>query len=795
VRLFRPPLVGHEAPRQQLAERVVRLGEGEGGALVLAGPAGAGKTRLALEAMAHARDVGVAVVAGGCAPLDAPEAGVPSAAHQLLSHLAATEAPEALADHVPALAAQVPALRSLAERHGWPTRLDLPLDQLREAWIEAVLGMMAAANHPVLWVVDDVQWADLLTEAVLERTSREGQGPILLVATARGDVPRWAADEVVVGIEALDDAEADGVLSGILGAPPPPEVAGWAKALAAGNPFLLGEAMRVARNEGALDGRCAVADLPGDAAMLLQRRLDGHDPSEQAVLEATTIGGDGAPFAVLLACTGLEEPDLLDAIRALEDAEVLVPTPRGPAFVHGRLRELAAKQMRPDRSARLHRKAAQALEDTGGSAAARARHWDHGGEHARARPLYRRAAEEALARYQPDTAVRMLEAALALDDCPPAEEVGLRTMLAGRVLTPLGRLPHAEAALAPAFELRCAPSDEAELWLAAVDLDQLLGRMDAAADRLAHVQRLADAIGDANLSTRLWMLKAEQCHRTGDVEGAKLAATRALTHVDAATDDPRVFKAHYTAASIARAARAHEEAREAAEVLQERARANGWLRLEALGLELDGLLALDRGDADHVVDRLERAAEIFARVGDQRHRVLSLGNLAGAHHIRGDYEASAAMLEQCVATMARLGDARSTAMQTRNLALLQEQLGRIDQARGPYRDSFEPLLELGDAEAVGCLAAAARLERVRADDVEAAAALLRRAKAFDGEVDNINRIELLAECCLVDAALDRDPRPAVDQLRVLVDELERVPMFLVEPVEQALALVDGPTAS
>src|SRR5690606_23831431 len=65
--LHRAGLAGREAERARLAALI-----DDGGAIVLVGEAGSGKTRLALEAVAEARARDLPVVAGSCAPADGP---------------------------------------------------------------------------------------------------------------------------------------------------------------------------------------------------------------------------------------------------------------------------------------------------------------------------------------------------------------------------------------------------------------------------------------------------------------------------------------------------------------------------------------------------------------------------------------------------------------------------------------------------------------------------------------------------------------------------------------------------
>ncbi|MCB9687235.1 MAG: hypothetical protein H6738_09110 [Alphaproteobacteria bacterium] len=512
---------------------------------------------------------------------------------------------------------------------------------------------------------------------------------------------------------------------------------------------------------------------------MLARRIAEVDGDAAMLLDVVAIAGDACTPAALDA-TSLPEERLLDATRALEDADLLVPTPRGPAFAHGLLRDVAHARLERQRVHDLHREVATALDRADAPASERAHHWDRGEEWLRAWPLYRRAAEEALAGHAVDEAERCLRRALELPvDTDEASVV--REDLVDRVLVPTGRVRAAREVLAPWIdgELSC------RALLAWVDVLQLQGEyapVDGVLDRA-----VAAAGDDQEQLARAWTLRAEHAHRLGRSEQARHAAKEALAAAERAPGTDKVLASWYTAASVFRAAGATTEALAAADRLLDQGRRNGSLRMEAFGLELRGLLALDRGDAQVVVDSLSVAAARFRQVRDRRHEALCLGNLAGACYLRAE------LLVDAVDALHALGDLRSAALYTQNLGSVHELREAWSAARAAYREAAEELIGLGDAEAAACLAAGARVERRDGAPREAAAAMLDRAEAM--ELDRTNQLAVALERAAFAATYDGDGHAALAAAEAMIAELEAVPSFLEGPVEEARGLVRGTTGT
>src|SRR4051794_11769736 len=150
---------------------------GEGGLLVIEGPAGVGKTALLRAAMEAARTAGAGAFAAWAAPL---EQDLPfGAVREIFAAVRAATAPP---DWDAATGGGAGLASAVLDDTGKET-----LDSAQAAahglyWLTANL----ASSRPLLLAVDDLQWADAGSLHWLAYLSRRLEGlPVLVVATVR----------------------------------------------------------------------------------------------------------------------------------------------------------------------------------------------------------------------------------------------------------------------------------------------------------------------------------------------------------------------------------------------------------------------------------------------------------------------------------------------------------------------------------------------------------------------------------------------------------------------------------
>ncbi|RKS75691.1 transcriptional regulator [Motilibacter peucedani] len=402
-------LVGRARESAVLDSMAQELAAGRPSWLVLTGPPGIGKTRLAEEAVARFRSVGAREAWGRCPE----EEGVP--------------AWWPLRQVVRALGADPDSVLV-------PPR-DVDADTARFAVYERVLQLLeaATAEGPVALVVDDVQWSDAtslralayLSSALRDRplavvlTLRDGEGSSdvahLLAALARREaasqlaVPPLAADEVVA------------LASEVAGETVAPADARLLAERTGGNPLFVAEYARLPRDERSSGG------IPLAVRTVLGRRLARLPEPVQVLLRAAAVLGDPFPVDLLAETARLSFDEVADLLEAAAD-EHIISAARGSsgyAFSHALLREEVLAGLPALRRQRLHARVAEVTTGIDSdSLARRALHL------VAAQPLVEpgvvvqactAAAEDAEARWDADTAAQWWESALgALDRLPPA---------------------------------------------------------------------------------------------------------------------------------------------------------------------------------------------------------------------------------------------------------------------------------------------------------------------------------------------------------------------------------------
>ena len=190
---FFAAFVGREREIAQLEELRQAAFAGKGGLALLEGEAGVGKTRLAWHTLQQAVTAGATVISAACQPLErqlpfAPLADSMGRYVDSLSSDALPALPVAslaqLAQIIPSLHDRLPNLPALLGEGA------IRSDDDRQRLVDGLLAFITALARarPLVLLLDDLQWADGDTLAVLGRlAARLADLPILLLLAYRSD--------------------------------------------------------------------------------------------------------------------------------------------------------------------------------------------------------------------------------------------------------------------------------------------------------------------------------------------------------------------------------------------------------------------------------------------------------------------------------------------------------------------------------------------------------------------------------------------------------------------------------
>lgn len=524
---------------------------GEGSAVFLVGEAGVGKTRLAREAIAEARGRGFRVLRGRAVHGRDVVAFRPLA-EALLSYLRDEGPPD-----VPELEPFRPTLARLVPE--WRRPGVEPPDESIVVLAEAILRLLRVVGRGrgCLLFLDDLHWADPDTLAIVEYlTQNISSEPIVCFGALRSD-EHVAAGRLVHSLVAQRMAaqvELDGL--------DPPDVAAMARACLAvdvlpsavedlvadhadGLPFLVEELLAGAADAGVLvaqdDGWTTVGPVRADVPLTLIDSVDARLArlgDQATVLVTASVLGRQFDWRLLPAMTGLDEPAVLEALRAGVDAQLVEAEPsvaNAFRFRHALTRGAVGRRLLPFERELWSRRALDAIEAahpdlTGDWCDRAARLAEDAGDPGRAADLLVRSGRHALALGALASAEDTFERARRLADRPvvaadAADGLCETLALAGKfemALTVGAELLAALAALA-------APPERVGAVHLRLARAALTGSdADVAEQHLERARACAADGGLAALAARADAITARVASLRGDLDRARDLALRAL---------------------------------------------------------------------------------------------------------------------------------------------------------------------------------------------------------------------------------------------------------------------------
>ncbi|MEV8506216.1 diguanylate cyclase [Actinoplanes sp. NPDC051475] len=431
------PLTGRDAELDTLRECWTEATSGRGGVVLLHGPTGSGKTRLAAELDALVRDAGGVVLRGGASSSDRrPMAPLRAAVDAFVKGLLKRPGGRAAAAAtLRAAAGQSAGLvtslsPALADVLGVPgVAGEIGLGRHAAAVADLLTGLTRAAG-PVLLHLDDAQWFDDGTLRVLEQLAAGVSGvPMLVVTTGREPAlpVRLDAGRVTdLPVPPLTWEDVAVLISSLSGGMRVHEHSATAiTMLTGGNPFVTLAYARAVMDAGLLSpdwGSWQVDSegvrdlaLPSDSAQLVLHRMGALDRESRRLLGIAAVVGTSFTPGIVAEAAGVDRHRVIDV---LSDAgrHGLIAHGDGPyRFLHDSIRVALLAELDEDEVRDVHQRIADVLDrrpDPDVYALARHYALGHPGlEPARVLRACTAAGARALAEHAPDTALTFLESA------------------------------------------------------------------------------------------------------------------------------------------------------------------------------------------------------------------------------------------------------------------------------------------------------------------------------------------------------------------------------------------------
>ena len=375
----RPQLAGRGREMVRVRAALNAAAAGVGGALLLCGEPGIGKTRLAEEAGLLAEASGLAVAWGRCQELQGVPAYWPwlQVLRAVVAELADDELREAAGD-AEELGLLLPELRP---RLGVREAGLAGLGSQHRVFV-AVSDFLAAAARlrPRLVVLDDLQWADRSSLELLEVLVPQLRGaPLLLLATVREcevgpDHPMRASLASLarcpterLDLVGLDREGVATVVEDASGAPAQQPVVEFLHRETRGNPFYVTEVVRLLAAENRLSQPADLRALPLPATVreVVSRRLARLSEGCRDLLALCALAGRSFGLSLVTPASELSAEQLVSLLGEALGAR-LIEEEGGPTrfrFSHPLIYETIFRELGHVRRLQLHARLGQTLSN------------------------------------------------------------------------------------------------------------------------------------------------------------------------------------------------------------------------------------------------------------------------------------------------------------------------------------------------------------------------------------------------------------------------------------------------
>ena len=355
------PFVGREKELEELSSALDLVAARRGSVFLITGEPGIGKTRLMQEVTDIALEQGWRILVGRCWE----EGGAPA-------YWPWIQVIRAAGGEFERLAAPIPDSSGPGGADPDSVRF-----RLFDAATRFLLG--AARLRPLVIVLEDLHAADASSLLLLRFLGEAiDRSPILVLGSYRERESRVHEQSRLFGelvrvshrilLRGLSVDEVEAYAASVVGDRIARSVAARLHGITAGNPFFLGELVRLlSANDLLEEADERIADpmlrVPEEVRTLIRRRVADLSPEAMSILRVASVIGRGFDLRVLEHISRLSTPRLLDVLAEAIEAGALVEAGTRYSFVHELVRETLYEDLPASLRRELHLTLGHVLEE------------------------------------------------------------------------------------------------------------------------------------------------------------------------------------------------------------------------------------------------------------------------------------------------------------------------------------------------------------------------------------------------------------------------------------------------
>lgn len=739
--------IGRDHEYKTLLEALQAANRGTGSVWSISGESGVGKSRLINEIRTQALVRGLSVVTGQISA----EQNLPYGMWRPILRLWIPEVPLRELD-ASVLQPYIADLESLIGR-SIPEAPPLQGEAARIRLYQTVRNIAAAYPKPFLLILEDIQWADEESLALLEYLAPSlAARPALTLMSYASDISaevKQVADRLPnigrLTLERLTTESIAALSAALLGeVGRAPQLLAYLQRETEGNSFFLVEVLRALAEEAGQLSQIKVGELPqtlltGGIERILKRRLSHARAANPTLLDLAAIAGRKIDERVLQAA--LPHAALSDWLIACADSAVLEVSGDEWRFAHDRLRGAAIDSIGIGERKALHEQIAEAIRqvyaaDLPAHAAQLAYHFGEAGNTRQEAAYAKMAGEFATQQYANADALRHFSRAYALAETD--QDKYLLLLLREDVLHRLGKRAEQERDL-DALEALGARLDDAarlEIALRHARYYDAIGQVEAVFPIAATAADLAREMGNATAEIHAALFAGNSLKWRRQMDEAYLWFKRAedrvlsvnipaLTGKVFAELGSYYYELHSTEEDIPRSEAYYLKSLEIG-------RATGDLTLECDALNGLGIAygSAQPPQDEAALAQFLAALEVSERIGDQLRISRMVSNVATMYTYLGDNHNALRYIRQSI-ELARAGKVkRGEALAVAVLARITSHFGQFEEARQHFETSIQALLEIGDKNSASVQYYELATNAIRQGNLTQAWPMLRRPSAL-----------------------------------------------------------------